>query len=181
MVLQALRRKVRTRAASNRTRNALCGSFQIASTATTSVRAPLFMHVAEKRRLGHCYYTDACRCALMKIQSIPTPPVGSRYSCESTVKLHILPLIWNFPCGKGVVRGRRAQGAAAGLYLGAAGGSSGVGWLRPVATVQRLVAITVLCHRYIIKPRPWPFRFFGLFFFFWGGGWFIGHANGSLV
>ena len=26
----------------------------------------------------------------------PTPPVGSQYSCQPTVKLHILPLVWIF-------------------------------------------------------------------------------------
>ena len=31
----------------------------------------------------------------------PRPPVGSRYSCQPTVKLHILPLVWIVPLGKG--------------------------------------------------------------------------------
>ena len=45
----------------------------------------------------------------------PTPPVGSRRSCQPTVKLHVLPLVWILPqSGKGVwygmvVRGRRGQ------------------------------------------------------------------------
>ena len=38
---------------------------------------------------------------LRKLQSVPAPPVGSRHSCQSTVKLHILPLVWVFPLGKG--------------------------------------------------------------------------------
>ena len=36
-----------------------------------------------------------------KVQSAPTPPVGSQHSCQPTVKLHILPLVWVFPLGKG--------------------------------------------------------------------------------
>ena len=43
------------------------------------------------------------------------PPVGSRHSCQPTVKRHILPLVWIFFSGKGVVRGR--SGPAAGMYL----------------------------------------------------------------
>ena len=31
------------------------------------------------------------------VQSAPTPPVGSHYSCQPTVKLHMLPLVWIFP------------------------------------------------------------------------------------
>ena len=35
------------------------------------------------------------------LQSGPAAPVGSQHSCQPTVKLHILPLVWNFPLGKG--------------------------------------------------------------------------------
>ena len=35
-----------------------------------------------------------------KLQSTPTPPVGSQHSCQPTVKLHILPLVWIFPLVK---------------------------------------------------------------------------------
>ena len=35
------------------------------------------------------------------IQSAPTPPAGSRHSCQPTVKLHILSLVWMLPLGKG--------------------------------------------------------------------------------
>ena len=31
----------------------------------------------------------------------PTPPVGSRHSYQPAVKLHISPLVWIFPLGKG--------------------------------------------------------------------------------
>ena len=48
------------------------------------------------------------------LQSAPTPPVGSQYSCQPTVKLHILPLVWIFPLGKGSTG---AQEAAAGICL----------------------------------------------------------------
>ena len=46
-----------------------------------------------------------CRCGE---QNAPTPPVGSQHSCQPTVKLHILPLVWIFPLGKGSI-GRRGQ------------------------------------------------------------------------
>ena len=36
-----------------------------------------------------------------KLQSAPTHPVGSQHSRQPTVKLHILPLGWIFPLGKG--------------------------------------------------------------------------------
>ena len=39
----------------------------------------------------------------------PTPPAGSQHSCQPTVKLYILPLVWGFSSGEGVVRGRRGQ------------------------------------------------------------------------
>ena len=39
--------------------------------------------------------------SLRKLQSDPATPVGSQHSCQPTVKLHILPLVWNFPLGKG--------------------------------------------------------------------------------
>ena len=35
------------------------------------------------------------------LQSAHTPPVGSQYSCQPTVKLLTLPLVWIFPLGKG--------------------------------------------------------------------------------
>ena len=38
---------------------------------------------------------------LRKGQSDPATPAGSRHSCQPTVKLHMLPLGWNFPLGKG--------------------------------------------------------------------------------
>ena len=41
--------------------------------------------------------------------SAPTPPVGSRHSCQPTVNLHILPLVLRFSSGKGVVRGHRGR------------------------------------------------------------------------
>ena len=41
--------------------------------------------------------------------SAPTPPVGSQHSCQPTVKLHMLPLVWIFSSGKGLVRGRRGH------------------------------------------------------------------------
>ena len=47
--------------------------------------------------------------AQRQLQSDPTPPVGSQYSCQPTVKLHILSLVWIFTSWKGVVRGRRGQ------------------------------------------------------------------------
>ena len=31
----------------------------------------------------------------------PTPPVRSRHSCQPTVKLYIVPLVWIFPLGMG--------------------------------------------------------------------------------
>ena len=34
-----------------------------------------------------------------KGQSDPTTPAGSQHSCQPTAKLHILPLVWNFPLG----------------------------------------------------------------------------------
>ena len=39
--------------------------------------------------------------SLRKEQSDPATPAGSRHSCQPTVKLHTLPLVWNFPLGKG--------------------------------------------------------------------------------
>ena len=38
---------------------------------------------------------------LRKEQSDPATPAASQHSCQPTVKLHILPLVWNFPLGKG--------------------------------------------------------------------------------
>ena len=35
------------------------------------------------------------------LQSGPAAPVGSQHSCQPAVKLHILPLVWIFPLGKG--------------------------------------------------------------------------------
>ena len=40
-----------------------------------------------------------------KLQSAPTPPVGLQHLCQPTVKLHILPLVWIFLGGGGVVWG----------------------------------------------------------------------------
>ena len=53
----------------------------------------------------HCAPTHSQR----KLQSAPTPPVGSQHSYEPTVKPHILPHGMDFHSGKGVVRGRRGQ------------------------------------------------------------------------
>ena len=39
--------------------------------------------------------------ALRKGQSYPATPAGSQHSCQPTVKLHILPLVWNFPLRAG--------------------------------------------------------------------------------
>ena len=36
-----------------------------------------------------------------QLQSDPAPPVGSQHSCQPTVKLHVLPLVWIFTLGKG--------------------------------------------------------------------------------
>ena len=49
------------------------------------------------------------------LQSAPTPPVGSQYSCQPTVKLLILPLVWIFLWERGSTG---AQGAAAENFLG---------------------------------------------------------------
>ena len=43
------------------------------------------------------------------LQSAPTPPVGSQHSCQPTVKLHILPLVWIFTLGKGWYGGTGGQ------------------------------------------------------------------------
>ena len=45
----------------------------------------------------------------------PAPPAGSQHSCQPTVKLHILPLVWVFLWERGSTG---AQGAAAGIFLG---------------------------------------------------------------
>ena len=42
-----------------------------------------------------------CRSKNHQLQSDPAPPVGSQHSCQPTVKLHKLPLVWLFPLGKG--------------------------------------------------------------------------------
>ena len=51
------------------------------------------------------------------LQSAPTPPAGSQHSCQPTVKLHILPLVWIFLWER---FSTGAQGAAAGIYLACA-------------------------------------------------------------
>ena len=48
-----------------------------------------------------------------KLQSAPTPPAGSRHSCQPTVKLHVLPLVWPFPLEK-----EGSRRVAAGIFLG---------------------------------------------------------------
>ena len=45
------------------------------------------------------------------------PTAGSQYSCQPTVKLHILPAVWIFLLGKGWYGGAEGAGAAAGIYL----------------------------------------------------------------
>ena len=45
-------------------------------------------------RFNPCF--SVCVCVQRELQSAPTPPVGSRHSCQPTVKLHILPLVWDF-------------------------------------------------------------------------------------
>ena len=49
-----------------------------------------------------------------KLQSAPTSPVGSQHSCQPTVKLHIITLVWIFLWERGSTG---AQGAAAGICL----------------------------------------------------------------
>ena len=44
---------------------------------------------------------DQVGVALRKGQSDPATPAGSQHSCQPTVKLHILLLVWNFPLGEG--------------------------------------------------------------------------------
>ena len=39
------------------------------------------------------------------LHSARTPPVGSQQSCQPTVKLHVLPLVWFFSSEEGVVWG----------------------------------------------------------------------------
>ena len=55
--------------------------------------------------------------ALMKVLAplkLTTKYVGSRHSCQPTVKLLIVPLVWRFPLGKGYYG---ARAAAAGICL----------------------------------------------------------------
>ena len=51
---------------------------------------------------------------LRKGHSDPATPAGSRHSCQPTVKLHILPLVWIFLWGRGSTG---SQGAAAGICV----------------------------------------------------------------
>ena len=39
--------------------------------------------------------------ATHQLVSTPTPPLGSQHSCQPTVQLHMLPLVWTFPLVKG--------------------------------------------------------------------------------
>ena len=55
-------------------------------------------HAASERPAGG---GAAQRSVLRKGQSDPATPAGSQHSCRPTEKLHVLPLVWNFPLGKG--------------------------------------------------------------------------------
>ena len=58
----------------------------------------------EKPPYNNSNVVEVCELDLVhhrQLQSDPAPPVESQYSCQPTVKLHILPLVWIFTLGKG--------------------------------------------------------------------------------
>ena len=59
------------------------------------------LHVKEGIAVLAWHAHPGTRAPLRKGQSDPATEAGSRHSCQPTVKLHILPLVWSFPLGEG--------------------------------------------------------------------------------
>ena len=93
----------------------ICGRHYMSPNALiTAAMAPMAPMAKIQVRIQLFYYYFH-KLPPRKLQSTPTPPVGSRHSSQPAVKLHILPLVRIFPWERGSAG---AQGAAAGMCLG---------------------------------------------------------------
>ena len=91
-------------------RAAAVAAVALVAVAAVTVRLLAFAAVAhlvvpaaalEAAPLQRARRTVVFPCTAHEAERAPTPPVESQHSCQPTVKLYILPLVWIFPLGKG--------------------------------------------------------------------------------